>query len=643
MCGFSGFKYSANFPSNADDILSSMGDAIFSRGPDSGDTWSCNLDQVGLSHRRLAIVDLSPAGNQPMESANNRFVIAFNGEVYNHNDIREQIERESGSSINWNGHSDTETLLAGIELWGLKKTLEKAIGMFAIALWDKEDKSLYLARDRFGEKPLYYAQQAGMFIFGSETKSFRAHPDFKAEISRDSLALLMRHNYIPAPYSIYEGVFKLMPGTIACYKEGKLEHQEYWSPYDSFKDDASEFNNDEEAVESLEETLKTAINRQMMADVPLGAFLSGGIDSSLIVSLMQSMSERPIKTFSIGFKEEGYNEAEFAKQVAEHLGTEHTELYVSADDALKVVHELADIYDEPFSDSSQIPTYLVSKMAREHVTVSLSGDSGDELFCGYNRYLLTNSLWGRLNKTPLFLRKAVGKVFTSVPVAAWNKLNVLLPAKYKMRNLGDKLHKAATVISCASIDELYKGLVSHWHNPENVVLGSSEPKTALTDVARIPNVNHPILKMMALDTVSYMADDILVKVDRAAMANSLETRVPFLDHTVFEHAWKQSFSTKLNGSSTKDCLRKILFKYVPRELIERPKTGFGIPLDSWLRGPLKLWASELLNKKRLQAEGFFDADLIDDMWNQHLKGERNWQYQLWDVLMFQAWYEKHHK
>tara|TARA_Y100000310_G_scaffold10215_1_gene10938 strand:+ start:7605 stop:9536 length:1932 start_codon:yes stop_codon:yes gene_type:complete len=643
VCGFSGFSYSSGFPTSSEKLLNDMGDAIVARGPDSGGVWSCDIDKIGFSHRRLAIVDLSPAGHQPMESITQRYVIAFNGEVYNHNDIRDEIEKESSTVIHWKGHSDTETLLAGIEVWGLEATLKKCIGMFAIALWDRKDKTLSLARDRFGEKPLYYSQQGDMFIFGSETKSFRAHPDFHAEISRDSLALLMRHNYIPAPYSIYDGVYKLLPGTIATYKNGELEHSTYWSAYDSFSDESDVFTSDEEAISSLEDTLKQAIGRQMMADVPLGAFLSGGIDSSLIVSLMQSMSNRPIKTFSIGFKEEGYNEAEFAKQVAEHLGTDHTELYVSADDALKVVDELADIYDEPFSDSSQIPTYLVSKMAKEHVTVSLSGDAGDELFCGYNRYLMTNSLWSKLNKTPLFLRKSLAKLFTSISIEKWNKVNQILPSKVKMNNLGDKLHKAATVITCSSVDQLYKGLVSHWHHPEDVVLRAKEPLTALTDVARVPQIEHPILKMMALDTVSYMTDDILVKVDRAAMANSLETRVPFLDHTVFEHAWKQSFSTKLNGDITKDCLRKILFKYVPRELIERPKTGFGIPLDTWLRGPLKDWASELLNKERLEKEGFFDAQVLNTMWQEHQSGERNWQYLLWDVLMFQAWFEKHHK
>ncbi|UJF23145.1 asparagine synthase (glutamine-hydrolyzing) [Shewanella sp. OMA3-2] len=641
MCGFAGFLYKQSLPENVNSILDEMGMSILSRGPDSSGVWSCNEDMIGLSHRRLAIVDLSPAGHQPMVSHSGRYVIAFNGEIYNHLDIRIEIEKEK--PVQWFGHSDTETLLTGIELWGLETTLKKSIGMFAISLWDKHEKALYLARDRFGEKPLYYSTLDNMFIFGSELKSLRAHPDFKTEISRGALALLMRHNYIPAPYSIYEGVSKLMPGTFLKKIGHALEIKEYWNIRDSFVEEGNSFESNTVAIDSLETTLKLAISRQMMADVPLGAFLSGGIDSSLIVALMQSLSDRPVKTFSIGFTEEAFNEAEHAKRVAKHLGTEHTELYVSDQDALNVVKQLADIYDEPFSDSSQIPTFLVSKMARKHVTVSLSGDAGDELFCGYNRYLMTAKLWSKLSLIPLFMRNFLSKGLLLVTPDNWNKFNLLLPSGWRMANFGDKLHKAAGVITCSSVDELYKSLVSHWQNPEDMVLKSQEPLTAITDPARKPHLSNPISEMMALDTISYMTDDILVKVDRAAMANSLETRVPFLDHTVFEHAWKMPFETKLNNGVTKDCLRKILYKYVPKELIERPKVGFGVPLDSWLRGPLKDWADNLLDKDRLINEGFFDADLVVNKWDEHKSGKRNWQYLLWDVLMFQVWYEKHHK
>jgi asparagine synthase (glutamine-hydrolysing) len=618
-----------------------MGQAVANRGPDSSGVWSSEKDKIGLSHSRLAIVDLSAAGHQPMESEERRYVISFNGEIYNHLDMRKSIESEK--KIIWRGHSDTETLLAGIELWGFESTLKKTIGMFAVALWDKEEKALFLARDRFGEKPLYYSQQNEMFIFGSETKSLRAHPKFKSEISRNSLALLMRHNYIPAPYSIYEEVFKVMPGTYLKKLGKHIEVKEYWSTKESLKKENKFTESFDESLDSLEKTLKLAISRQMSADVPLGAFLSGGIDSSLIVSLMQSMSEEPVKTFSIGFYEKEFNEAEYAKKVAGHLGTDHTEIYVSADDALKVVNKLADIYDEPFSDSSQIPTYLVSQMAREYVTVTLSGDGGDELFCGYTRYLLTDKLWSKLNVTPLVLRKAAAKVILSVSVDSWNRLKFIIPKKWKMINLGDKLHKAAPVLESKSIDELYQRLVSHWHEPERVVIGASEPLTALTDEKRNPCLSHPIHQMMALDTISYLSDDILVKVDRAAMANSLEVRIPFLDHTVYEKAWSIPLKFKLRNGNTKECLRKILFKYIPQELIERPKAGFSIPLGEWLRGPLKVWAERLLEEERLYEEGFFDTKLVRKKWNEHQLGKHNWQYLLWDVLMFQLWYERHHK
>lgn len=641
MCGIAGFLYTSCFPQNANDLLSRMGQAMHSRGPDSSGVWSCKINRVGLSHQRLAIVDLTPAGHQPMVSNSKRYVISFNGEIYNHEDIREEIEKEQ--STVWKGHSDTETLLAGIELWGLEITLKKTIGMFALAIWDNDTKAIYLARDRFGEKPLYYSQQDDLFIFGSELKSFRVNPDFKAVISRDSLSLLLRHSYIPAPYSIYQNVSKLMPGTFATFKNGNLAIQKYWSATDSFNISEEQLLKENDVLPYLESKLKSAIKKQMVADVPLGAFLSGGIDSSLIVALMQSMTDRPVKTFSIGFNESEFNEAHYAKEVANHLGTEHTELYVSAKDALDVVEKLTDIYDEPFSDSSQIPTFLVTEMAKKHVTVSLSGDAGDELFCGYNRYLMTAKTWGKINKMPFILRQSIAKILLAVPSGTWNSLNRLMPSKYKMSNLGDKLHKAAGVITCTTIDELYKGLVSHWHNPENIVLASKEPLTVLTDPTRKTGLKDPILEMMALDTLSYMTDDILVKVDRAAMANSLEVRVPFLDHTVFEAAWRIPLTSKLKGSSTKDCLREILFKYVPRELIERPKTGFGIPLEEWLRGPLSDWANKLLNRNRLEEEGFFDAEKIAFMWEQHKTGERNWHYLLWDVLMFQIWFEKHHK
>ena len=583
MCGFAGFLNFIPLVVDASTILDSMGVDIINRGPDSGGNWFDLNTGIGLSHRRLAIVDLSPAGHQPMESNDGRFVIAYNGEVYNHDLIR--LELEQIETRSWRGHSDTETLLAAIEQWGLKETLKKATGMYALALWDKKTKTLQLARDRFGEKPLYYGWQQGCFLFGSQLNALRAHPSFKPEINRDAITLLLRHNYIPAPYSIYQDIFKLLPGSILTLDEHqKTTTESYWSVREVMVDaqnkiDASSMS---QQLSSLESTLKQAVASQMAADVPLGAFLSGGVDSSLVVALMQAQSTKPVKTFSIGFDDPRFNEAEFAREVAKHLGTEHTDLYVTANDALAVIPKLAEIYDEPFSDSSQIPTYLVSQIARKHVTVSLSGDAGDELFCGYSRYLLAQNLWRKLNCVPLSVRNLVSRVVSAISVKNWNRFGQFLPVKLRLDNLGDKLHKATAVLGCRDVEQLYLVLISHWQNPEQVVLGSKEPLTVLTDPKRKANFSNPILQMMAQDTLSYLPDDILVKVDRAAMAVSLETRVPFLDHSVLEHAWRLPLDLKLRDGKTKWCLREILYKYVPKDLIERPKMGFAVPLDAWL-------------------------------------------------------------
>ena len=643
MCGFSGFLYRDNFPAHAQSILDAMGMAIANRGPDSQDVWFDAETGIGLSHRRLAIVDLSPAGHQPMKSSTGRYLIAFNGEIYNHLTIRAELEQLSARQ--WRGHSDTETLLAGIEAWGLKKTLEKSVGMFALALWDTQTAELLLARDRFGEKPLYYGWNNDVFLFGSELKSFRAHPDFSPQIDRDALCLYLRHNYVPAPYSIYQGIAKLLPATIATLKAGetKVALEQYWDAKAVMASASQHNQTDEVHIETLELLLKQAVGDQMMADVPLGAFLSGGVDSSLIVALMQQQSDQPIKTFSIGFHEKEFNEAEHAKAVATHLGTEHTELYVSSDDALKLVAKMAEVYDEPFADSSQLPTYLVSQMAKQYVTVSLSGDAGDEVFCGYNRYRLTDMTWHKLAKVPVFMRKLAAKILQALPVQAWNKLNPVLPSRFRMSNLGDKLHKAADVLSSATADELYYGLISHWRNPAAVVLGGEEPRTLLNTPADKQRFQGNIPRMMALDTLTYLPDDILVKVDRAAMAVSLETRVPFLDHRVFEYAWGMPQHMKMQQGVTKACLRQILYKYVPRNLIERPKSGFAVPIADWLRGPLKHWAEQLLQPERLAKEGIFDPQQITKLWQEHQSGKRNWQYHLWDILMFQSWYEKHHQ
>ena len=643
MCGFSGFFSLSNSSYNSIELLKSMGLAIQSRGPDSAGEWVDEDYNVGFSHRRLAIVDLSSAGHQPMHSFSKRFVLAFNGEIYNHLDLRKELATEN-SNLAWLGHSDTETLLAGFEVWGIQKTIEKCIGMFAFSVWDHHEKSLILGRDRLGEKPLYYGWQGDTFLFGSEMKSLKAHPKFSAEIDRNAITLLLRHNYIAAPHSIYKGINKLLPGCLIKIDghDGGDELIEYWSARKicenvggvKFKGDANE------AVIELETILKASIKQQMVSDVPLGAFLSGGVDSSAVVALMQAQSDIPIKTFTIGFNEDGYNEAVHAKAVAEHLGTDHTELYVTPEEAMAVIPKLADLYDEPFSDSSQIPTYIVAQMAKRNVTVSLSGDAGDELFCGYNRYIMTDRLWGVLSKVPRLLRKVTASLIRLIPVTYWNYFNRILPVSWSMVNLGDKLHKAADVLAAKSSFDLYKGLTSQWNFPEEVVIGGKEPLTAITDPKRRPQLTNNIKQMMALDTISYLPDDILTKVDRAAMGVSLETRVPFLNHKVVEFAWSLPLEFKLRNGIGKWCLKEVLYKYVPKSLIERPKMGFGVPIDSWLRGPLKGWANDLLSEDRLEEEGIFRPKPIRKMWLEHQSGKRNWQDQLWNVLMFQSWYDK---
>jgi asparagine synthase (glutamine-hydrolysing) len=652
MCGFVGFFGGVDPSSSGIDqaVIQRMTDTIMARGPDDDGFWIDSGNRVALGHRRLSIVDLSPAGHQPMPSGSGRYVIAFNGEIYNHLILRGELEA-SGRPALWRGHSDTETLLAGFDVWGIQATVERAIGMFAFAVWDREDNILTLARDRLGEKPLYYGWQGSgetaSFLFGSELKALRAHASFENKIDRGALSLQLRNNYIPAPYSIYQGISKLLPGSVltVSLRQREPKISTYWSGAQVAESGvANPFTGSaDQAVDALETLLKDAVSKQMMADVPLGAFLSGGVDSSTVVALMQAQSERPVKTFTIGFHEDGYDEAVHAQAVAKHLGTDHTELYVTAQQAMDVIPRLPTLYDEPFSDSSQIPTFLVSQLARQHVTVSLSGDAGDELFCGYNRYQMTASLWNRVASAPMPLRKLAAKGLTSVSPGAWNKMaNVvrsIAPTSLPFANLGDKLHKGAGVLGSESIDALYLNLVAHWHDPASVVIGGFEPPTLL--VGDAPNLSglDNIQRMMALDMLTYLPDDILAKVDRAAMGVSLETRVPFLDHRVVEFAWSLPQSMKLRDGQTKWALRQILFRHVPQALIERPKMGFGVPIGDWLRGPLRDWAETLLSESRLRDEGFFHAAPVRQKWEEHLSGQRNWQYHLWDILMFQAWLE----
>jgi asparagine synthase (glutamine-hydrolysing) len=649
MCGVAGFL-GGDWRSRGDiaAILSRMGRSIRYRGPDHSDVWIDETARVGFAHNRLAIVDLSPAGNQPMVSTSGRYVIAYNGEIYNHLAVRDELAA-GALAPEWKGHSDTETLLAAVEAWGISGAVERSTSMFAFALWDKAERTLSLARDRLGEKPLYYGRQSadGPFLFASELKALTEHPQFRPEIDRSALTLLLRYNYIPAPFSIYRGIGKLLPGTILTLRQDTDEPtiEEYWSGAAvaaAGVADPLELS-DAEALDQLEAKLETAIAGQMIADVPLGAFLSGGVDSSAVVALMQKLSPRPVKTFTIGFHEAAYNEAEHAKAVARHLGTDHTELYVTAAQAREVIPKLPHIYDEPFADASQIPTHLVSSLARQHVTVSLSGDGGDELFGGYNRYLLTSQLWGKISAIPKPLRAAAAHAMTVVSPAAWTRFGQaarpMLPRIAQVSLLGDKIHKGAPLLRSDSVADLYSGMVSLWREPDSIVIGAAEPRSQATGLAPPLEGLSDIERMMALDMLGYLPGDILAKVDRAAMAVSLETRVPYLDHRVVEFAWRLPFDLKIRGGETKWILRQLLYRYVPKSLIERPKMGFGVPIGDWLRGPLRDWAEALLDEGRLRSEGFFRPEPVRRMWEAHLRGTVDEQYRLWGILMFQSWLE----
>lgn len=660
MCGLAGFFRAPD--QSANDLtmsLSRMTDAIVHRGPDDSGAWVDAELGVALGHRRLSILDLSSHGRQPMASISGRYVIVFNGEIYNHRALRKELELPLSSqsspvgyqrTTGWRGHSDTEVMLATFERWGTEGALGRFNGMFAFALWDRRERVLHLARDRLGEKPLYYGWMGDTFLFGSELKALKAHPAWRGEIDRGAVALYIRHNYIPAPYSIYRGIRKLLPAhTISIpVANGKRETPQP-SPYWSAKAVAEAGTRKPfagtqiEAVESLDVLLRDAVALRMEADVPLGAFLSGGVDSSTVVALMQAQSSRPVRTFSIGFFEAGYNEAKQAQAVARHLGTEHTELYVTAAEAMAVIPGLPDVYDEPFADSSQIPTFLVSQMTRQHVTVALSGDGGDELFGGYNRYFWGRDIWRSVGWVPQSLRRAIAHGISVLPLRAWDGffrvVYPILPRRLQANLPGDKFQKLAKILACSSPEEMYRRLVSQG-DPESVVLGAYEPPTALTDNAQWADVPDFTQRMMFLDLVSYLPDGILAKVDRASMAVSLEARVPLLDHRVVEFAWTLPLATKIRKGQGKWPMRSVLNMYVPRELIERPKMGFGVPVDVWLRGPLREWAENLLSDSRLYRDGYFHPAPIRQKWAEHVSGKRDWQYPLWGVLMFQAWLEK---
>jgi asparagine synthase (glutamine-hydrolysing) len=623
-----------------------MSCTLYRRGPDDSGAWADAESGIALGFRRLAIVDLTPEGHQPMTSADGRYVIIFNGEVYNFQELRAELEPRGHR---FRGHSDTEVMLAAFREWGIEAALRRFNGMFAIALWDRQERLLTLARDRVGKKPLYYGWSKGTFLFGSELKALSANRSFVRDINRSAVALFLKFGYVPGPHSIYEGIRKLPAGTYLqmslARKEEAAEPRPYWSALEIAL--AGERNqlqlSDDEAVERLDSLLRDSVRLRMIADVPLGAFLSGGIDSSTVVALMQAQSAKPVRTFSIGFTESEFNEANYAADVARHLGTDHTELYVSPQQALDVIPHLPAIYDEPFADSSQVPTFLVSQLARRDVTVSLSGDGGDELFGGYNRYFWTQRMWRGITAIPRPLRRGVGRTLLGMKRSHRSRLlagmQALMPRNWRVQNPDEKIVKAAELLTIHSWEEIYERLVSHWKEPFDVVRGASPVATVFDKPADHAAFRGIVHQMMYLDLVSYLPDDILVKVDRASMAVSLEGRCPLLDHRVVEFAWRLPMEQKIRRGVGKWIVRKVLARYVPDSLIDRPKMGFGIPIGQWLRGPLRDWAEELLSERRLRDEGFFEPKPVRTMWSQHLAGTRDNQYYLWDVLMFQAWLE----
>ncbi len=647
MCGITGFI--GGSASDRDELRSRvelMANQLVHRGPDDAGAWIDPVVGVALGFRRLAILDLSQSGHQPMLSASGRLVLVFNGEVYNFASLREQLEAKGHQ---FNGHSDTEVMLAAITEWGVESAVQRFVGMFALALWDRQERLLYLVRDRLGIKPLYFGWSGHTFMFASELKALRAHPDFIPELDRDALTLYLRHGYVPQPYSIYRGISKLRPGCLFILRQeeagmpGRGRTHTYWSAKDiAEKARMNPFpGGDREAIERLDALLRDAIRIRMVADVPLGAFLSGGVDSSTVVAIMQAQSTQPIRTFTIGFREDEFNEARYAKKVAAHLGTDHTELYVTEKEAQEVIPKLSSLFDEPFGDQSQIPTYLVSVLARRAVTVSLSGDGGDELFCGYDRYFRARSLWRNVGWLPAPARHSLASLIRLVNPENWNKLarqvSLLLPSRLAIYAPGNKAWGLAECLYADNAQKCYRTLVSQWRHPEKLVIDGWEPKDFLSDDSEWPLGLNFTQWMMFIDLITYLSEDILTKLDRASMGASLEARVPILDHRLVEFAAGVHLSMKIRGGSTKWLLRQVLHRYVPPELIDRPKSGFGIPLGMWLRGPLREWAEALIGEPRLRDEGILRPELIRKRWAEHLSGHADWSYHLWTILIFQDW------
>ncbi len=646
MCGIAGFW--DRQPARAEDLqgrVVGMIDTLRHRGPDDAGSFVDAAAGIALGTRRLAIIDLSAQGHQPMASSDGRYVVSFNGEIYNFSELRAGLE---GLGHRFRGSSDTEVFVASVQRWGVRATLARCNGMFGLAVWDNQERQLHLARDRFGEKPLYYGWAGSAFLFGSELKALRAHPAFRTEVDRDVLALYLRHNCVPAPFSAFKGIAKLPPGmfvTLGASTPPTVlpEPEAFWSLCDVAEAGvAARWEGTEaEALVELDATLRDAVGIRMRADVPLGAFLSGGIDSSLVVALMHAHSASKVKTFTIAFEDAGYDEATDARRVASHLGTEHTELLMTAADALETIPRLPALYDEPFADSSQIPTAVLASLTREHVTVAMSGDGGDELFGGYNRYAWGERFWRLVEPVPRPLRGVAGALLGVVPPRVWDRgarrVQRILPRSFDLRLPGTKVHKVARVLPAADLHETYVLLASHAVQPERLVLGAREPRSLLSRPTLWPASVGPVELMMYLDSMTYLPDDILTKVDRATMAASLEARLPFLDHRVAAFSWRLPPDLKVRGGTGKWLLRRLLYRYVPPELVDRPKAGFGVPLGDWLRGPLRPWAEELLDSRRIERDGYLAAEPVRRMWRQHLSGRFDRQYELWDVLMLQAW------
>ena len=641
MCGFVGFigKPGVLDADEMERLAARMAERLDSRGPDDAGTWVSPAAGIAIGHRRLAVIDLSAAGRQPMVSASGRSVIAYNGEVYNFAEIRRELEAEGRG---FRSGSDTEVVLEACEAWGVERAVSQFIGMFAFALWDTRDRRLTLVRDRLGIKPLYWGRSRGVRFFGSQPKAFFDHPGWRPEVDRDALAAYLRYAYVPAPQSIFRGVEKLEPGTIVeIDADGRESRRRYWDLRAIAHDTARQRTvpDDATAVDALDALLRDAVKRRMIADVPLGVFLSGGIDSSTVLALMQAQSDRPVKSFTIGFDEVGYDEACDAKRVARHLGTDHTELYVAPDHAQAVLPELASWYDEPFADSSQIPTCLVSEMTRRDVTVALSGDGGDEVFAGYNRYFRGAALWQRYGGWPHPLRATLALGLRALPASLWDTVFRPLPRSIRPPLVGDKIHKLASLLPLADEDAVYRRLISQWGDSRVPIRNGREPQGILWDPTVRGDLADFADRMQFLDTMTYLPDDILTKVDRASMAVGLEARVPLLDHRVVEFAWRLPLAMKARGGQGKWLLRQVLGRYVPERLTDRPKMGFGVPVGAWLRGPLRDWAESLLAESRLRNGGYLDPTPVRDAWTEHLSGRCNHQNRLWTVLMFEAWRE----